>query len=163
MQASTQPLSLHKTLAAEIMTPAPVSIRAHHSLLEAAQVIQEHHLTALPVVDLNGHPQGVISQTDLVRHLREKAGYQDALPELTLDPELETEFLRTGKYQLESADLIRISDVMTPVVHQVGLKTPIREIIGKMLKFHIHHIFVIDEQEKLCGVVSGLDILRALE
>ena len=51
---------------------------------------------------------------------------------------------------------------MTPAIFTVPLETPAREVIRRMLQLKVHHLFVVDEELALVGVISPLDVLRHL-
>ncbi len=51
---------------------------------------------------------------------------------------------------------------MTPVVFTVGLETPAAKVVEQMLNMKVHHLFVVDDDLALIGVISSLDVLRHL-
>ena len=51
---------------ADAMTLDPATISMDAPLEEAERLMRERHVTGLPVVDANGAPIGVISQTDVI-------------------------------------------------------------------------------------------------
>ena len=61
-------LDLHGVLVSEVMTPNPITISPEASICEAAQVMVEHAINALPVV-ADGLPCGILSSDDLLRAL----------------------------------------------------------------------------------------------
>ena len=119
-------------------------------------------VAALPVVDNAHRPVGVLSQTDIVRHDREKTDY----PLMTADfygrVVLDYSDTALSHMHLENVDATLVTEVMTPLVHAVTPETPLTEIVSLMLAKHIHRVFVLDEQGILIGVVSTFDILRQL-
>src|SRR5262245_20318077 len=74
-------LVVYAASAAELMTANPVSIDQHATLHEAAAVLTDKEINALPVIDDAGRPIGVLSRADLVRHDRERADYLPHEPE----------------------------------------------------------------------------------
>jgi CBS domain-containing protein len=60
-------LVLKATTAAELMTPNPISISDHATIINAASVLNNRELSALPVINEAGRPVGVISRADIVR------------------------------------------------------------------------------------------------
>jgi CBS domain-containing protein len=52
---------------------------------------------------------------------------------------------------------------MTPVVFTVTLDTPAPRVVEQMLNLKVHHLFVVDEDRALVGVISSLDVLRHLK
>lgn len=51
----------------EIMTESVVSVHRNSSVEEVRQILEEHGIGAVPVVDQTGSPIGIVSLTDLVR------------------------------------------------------------------------------------------------
>jgi CBS domain-containing membrane protein len=52
---------------AEVMTPEPVTIAPETTLREAARLVLRHKIGCLPVVDGEGRPIGIVTETDLLR------------------------------------------------------------------------------------------------
>jgi len=65
--------------------------------------------------------------------------------------------------QLEEHDLGRrqVHEVMTPDVITVGPETTLVEAARKLLSNRIHRLPVVDEKNRLLGVVSTTDLLAA--
>jgi CBS domain-containing protein len=119
------------------MTPNPVSLSAGATLAEAAACLTAKGISGAPVVDERGRPVGVLTQTDLFIHARERpdgAGEAAAL----------------------------VLDVMTPAVFTVPPETPLAGLAEQLCAFNVHRLFVVDRGGVLVGVVSALDVLRAL-
>jgi CBS domain-containing protein len=51
----------------DLMTPTAVSVRPGTTFKEIARVLDEYDITAVPVVDDDGRPIGVVSEADLLR------------------------------------------------------------------------------------------------
>ena len=51
----------------EVMTRGTIAVRDDVPLAEAAQLLDKHHISGVPVVDRDGYLVGVLSQTDLLR------------------------------------------------------------------------------------------------
>jgi CBS domain-containing protein len=51
----------------EVMTRGTIAVRDDVPLAEAAQLLDKHHISGVPVVDRDGELVGVLSQTDLLR------------------------------------------------------------------------------------------------
>lgn len=78
----------------ECMTRAAVCCAAGQSVVHALDVMREHHIRRLPVVDATGHVVGILSLTDIIRyaalpetevmaavaHICEPRGIQDHIP-----------------------------------------------------------------------------------
>jgi CBS domain-containing protein len=51
----------------DVMTRGTIAVRDDVPLAEAAQVLDKHHISGVPVIDRDGQLVGVLSQTDLLR------------------------------------------------------------------------------------------------
>jgi CBS domain-containing protein len=66
-------------------------------------------------------------------------------------------------FSIEVTDSTTVGEIMTPAVFTVSLETPARKVVRRMLELKVHHLFVIDADLDLVGVISPLDVLRRLE
>ena len=56
-----------------------------------------------------------------------------------------------------------VRDLMSRPVKTVGPTSALREVIRLMEEEHIRHVAVVDENERLVGLVSHRDVLRSQE
>jgi CBS-domain-containing membrane protein len=61
------------------------------------------------------------------------------------------------------ADVVRVRDVMSPVVLKVSASDPVMTVVAEFLALKIHRLFVVDDAAKLVGVISALDVMRHLK
>ena len=54
----------------ELMTKSVVAAQPHHSVEHVRQMLENNSISAVPVVDSDGHPVGIVSTTDLVHDLK---------------------------------------------------------------------------------------------
>lgn len=54
----------------ELMTRSVVTAQPHQSVEHVRKIIEKNSISALPVVDSDGHPVGIVSATDLVQDLK---------------------------------------------------------------------------------------------
>jgi CBS-domain-containing membrane protein len=133
-------LTLDAARAADLMSASPMSIQAEATVPEVVAALTGRGLSAAPVIDERGRPVGVVSRGDLLVHERERLR--------SADP--------------SAADPARAADVMTPVVFSVAPDTPAHRVVEQMLTFHVHQVFVVDDNQVLVGYVTVLDVLRRL-
>jgi CBS domain-containing protein len=154
--------------AKELMSPNPVSIRRDATIREARELLTDHGFGAAPVIDEAGRPIGVISRTDILIHEREYARYAstpDGIGSRREYSDWDTfpESSWPDGFFVEVADPTTVAEIMTPAVFTVSLETSAREVVRRMLELKVHHLFVIDGDLALVGVISPLDVLRRLE
>ena len=54
----------------ELMTKSVVTAQPHQSVEHVRNMLDKNSISAVPVVDSDGHPIGIVSSTDLVQHLK---------------------------------------------------------------------------------------------
>jgi manganese-dependent inorganic pyrophosphatase len=67
------------TRVSDVMTPEPVTVLADETMLTAGRIMREHGVRGVPVVDIAGHPVGLVSERVLAEHFLddlELAGFQ---------------------------------------------------------------------------------------
>jgi len=57
---------------------------------------------------------------------------------------------------------MKVLELMNPKGITVGPKTPLREILQLMLRYHLAGILVVDSEERLVGIVTYSDLCRKL-
>jgi CBS domain-containing protein len=145
------------------MTRNPISIPATATVKEAVAVLVEKRISAAAVVDVLGRPVGVLSQTDILVHDRNKAKLSAAVPEYyqTVDLTCSSKILLT-KFNFDSVDRTLVHHIMTPTVFSVGAEDSVFRVVDEMVAFKIHRLFVTDDDGVLVGVLSAFDVFRQL-
>jgi len=54
----------------ELMTRSVITAKPHQSVEHVRSMLEKNSISAVPVVDSDGHPIGIVSSTDLVRELK---------------------------------------------------------------------------------------------
>lgn len=143
---------------AEVVTRDLVAINPQDTLREALSVMVENRVSAVPVVDARRHCVGVISVTDLLGVARDLSDELNALSETHgLDHQALVE-------KLERADLLTepVQNWMSPDPITVDVDSTIRRAARLMLKHQVHRLVVLDQRQRVAGVVSTMDLLAAL-
>ena len=130
-------LTLHADLAGDMMVSNPVSIRQDASVNDAILLFTRKGFSVAPVIDAAGRPIGVVSRSDVMIHERPIA-------------------------QGDNANAL-VRDLMTPAVFSVSPHTTPATVIQEMLALNVHHVFVVDADGVLIGVIGALDVLRLLQ
>ncbi len=145
--------------AAEIMTHAPlVVVHPRDRVPVIASALRDHHVSSAPVVDAAGNLLGLVSESDLIRHLGNEQAKRRAwwLELLAEGEDLAADFLDYLKEENRSA-----ADVMTHDVVTVTEDTPVGDIVDLFAKHGIKRVPVL-RAGKLVGIVARSDIIRAL-
>ncbi len=65
----------------ELMTASVVTAEPHQSIEHVRNMLDRNSISAVPVVDTNGQPVGIVSQTDLVHDLKPGAPVSSIMTE----------------------------------------------------------------------------------
>jgi CBS-domain-containing membrane protein len=143
--------------AAELMTNPVMTIPHETSLREAARLLAGSHVGGAPVVDAEGHCLGVLSSRDFVTWVveGEKAPEKGGKVTCFLSPWGEM-------IDIEDSAEDEIRRYMTARPVTVAPATPVGELAQKMADSHIHRVLVVEEQGRLCGIVTSSDVLAAV-
>ena len=145
----------------DVMNPDVMTVADEMTTGEVARYLTEHEISGAPVVDGQGHLIGVVSMTDIGRHMsepselestRDSEFYRDSADEVTLE-----DFGQ--RYVEESATTVR--EVMTPVIHQVPATATVAEAARVMLREHIHRL-VVTQGKQPVGIITSMDLLRVV-
>ena len=147
--------------AEDLMTINPVSLRERATIDEAMAFLGERGFSGAPVINDAGKLVGFVGKTDLLRHAVEWAsgsgigssGHDGA------------ELMRpspAGRPNTFCQFPITVREIMRPSIVAVPRTASLAQVIKKMIARRVHRVFVIDKTGALIGVVSGLDVLRAL-
>ncbi|MBS1150435.1 MAG: hypothetical protein H6Q89_2133 [Myxococcaceae bacterium] len=145
-------IEAQKGLVSEIMTRSVVLARPEMTVESAIGLMMENGLSRLPVVNSNERLVGIVSKTDLVTDLNERA---DTL-ELNRDWRSEVALSEQGLHVHEPG--ASVGDVMMPVTVSVNEHTPIARAAELMAVHHLHGLPVVSSQGEVIGVVSALDL-----
>jgi CBS domain-containing protein len=154
--------------AKDMMTPNPVSIRRDAGIREALELMTDRGFGAAPVIDEAGRPIGVVSRTDILIHERECVRHA-RLPDDASSPydwsdwDMLPERALPEGFSIEVADRTSVGEIMTPAIFTVPLEAPAREVVRRMRELKVHHLFVVDADLAVVGVISPLDVIRHLE
>ncbi|WP_338676460.1 CBS domain-containing protein [Streptomyces sp. SCSIO 30461] len=134
---------------AEVMTRNVVTARPGSTYKEVAQLLRDNDITAVPVVDANGHPLGVVSEGDLLRKAVGLPDLEGRPSRLTLTPN------DLARAEAESAEGMMTSPAITARATWNIVETA-RTMAGNGVK----RLPVIDEAGRIIGIVSRCDLLR---
>ena len=155
-------LTLQAQTIQEIMTPDPITVGLQATLHEVAALMTDARIGALPVLNEEGFPAGIITQADIVRYEREQTRYSVGEWELPDTLQIDSESPEGRSLHVESGQFMTVEEVMTPWLWRVYPDTPMRDAIDLMLEKQIHHVCVTDKFGYVVGVVSTVDILKNL-
>jgi CBS domain-containing protein len=120
---------------ADVMTRKTVTLSPHHAFAEAVSLMADRHFRHIVVVDTAGQVLGVISDRDILRTLA-----------------------RTANWQTKD-----VSQIMTREPFTVKRQTPLSVAVAKIVSKRINCLPVLDDDGKVCGIVTSTDLLKAYQ
>ena len=141
----------------QVMTRKVITVKADTPVLDAANLMLQHHISGLPVVDETGRLIGMVSEGDFVR--RSEIGTQR--PRIRW-----LEFLM-GVVGKAAQDYVRehgrkVSDIMTQDDLCIATEDmPLSELVGLMERRNVKRMPVV-RGHTLIGIVTRTDLLRAV-
>jgi CBS domain-containing protein len=139
----------------QIMTRGVITVEPDASIVEAANRMLAHHISALPVVSAAGELIGIISEGDFIR--RAEIGTQRK-------PDRWLQFLVSpGK---AASDFVqahgrKVGEIMTPAPRTISEQAPLDEIVHIMETGHIKRLPVL-RGNQLVGIVTPSNLLQAV-
>jgi CBS domain-containing membrane protein len=136
----------------QIMSKDVVVIQREAPLDKAWDLLQFHRLRVLPVVDSDRTLVGIISALDVLSGVNRR---RVLARERSLWQRLRRVFSTKGMEW-------RVADVMTEKVVTVSKHTHIADIVPLLSEGGYHHLPVVDEQQRLVGMVTQSDLIATL-
>lgn len=122
-----------------------VTVAPQQTLAEALELMHQHDLSALPVVDATRKVVGVYSRSDIT-FLTKAADAQDAVRNLDM--------------QVSEVMAQTRTDVTTPdALRTCNPSHTLQAIFESFAQVRFHRLFVIDDEERILGVVSAKDLV----
>lgn len=144
--------------AREIMTPDPITVAPDITVLDAAHLMSENNVGALPVV-LDGKLIGIVSESDLImQDVRAQfPTYISLLGGVIMYPPSVKRF----EDGLKKAVAATVGEVMTPEPVVVGPDASIEDLATLLVNREVSRLPVI-EDGRLIGIISKHDLVRSL-
>ena len=137
--------------AADIMNPDVVHVKPETPLKEVAEIMGRHSISGVPVVDEGRKVVGVISEKDFLSRMgmQKNITFMGVVAKCLLGDGCMAVDIR-GK---------SAGDIMTAPAITVYEDASIMEIDSLMLKHRVNRIPVLDQKDKLIGIVTRTDLL----
>ena len=131
-------------LVANWMTQDVITITPDRSMMKCSKVMKDHRISRVPVVDEDGKLLGIVSDRDI----------KDASPSkaTTLD-------MHELYYLLSE---IKIKDIMTKKVMTIRPDETVEKAAVIMLENNFGGLPVVDEDNKVVGIITDTDIFKVL-
>lgn len=150
---------MHTLVVGEVMTDQVVTVREETPFKELARLMKVHGVSGLPVLDSSGCLVGIVTEADLLGLV---GGASDEKKRHKQLGKLFDRLLgpgRPGDINRATA-LLAARSLMSSEVVTTSPGTPVREAARHIVEKGIKRLPVIDENNRVIGIVSRQDLLR---
>ncbi len=147
---------MHHRTVSDLMTHSVVTVRRDASFKEIVELLAEHDITAVPVTDDDDRPLGVVSEADLMSSEARQPDLSGRVDVLGRHAE------RSGRKAEEPGTASRVDagTLMTSPAVVAHPEWSVVEAARAMDDRKVKRLPVVDEAEKLVGLISRADLLR---
>lgn len=138
---------------ADIMSRDVITAEYDTPLEEAWTLMRRHNIKALPVIDATRHVIGIVTQSDFMKH----AGLEE-LENFGL--RFRNFVRRTFRPGWEKAETV--GQLMTKPAKTARATAHIVELVPVLSDGGFHHLPVVDDENRLVGIVTQSDLVAAL-
>jgi CBS domain-containing protein len=137
----------------EVMTGEPdvVSVPREATLKQVAELMVEHHISGVPVVDADRRVVGVVSEADIVRSETAGTGREGVLARARA-----LAGHRAGVSMPRTA-----GEAMTSPAVTIGADQTVMEAAHAIADRGVNRLPVVDENGQLVGMLTRADVVRA--
>ena len=133
-----------------VMTVEVVAVRPSTPFRDLVRLLERHRISALPVIDDDGRPVGIVSEADLLV----KEGYPHGAQDVGMVDAVRYR-RRLGKALGATA-----AEVMAAPVLTVTVGASVVDAARLMVREGVKRLPVVDDEGKLAGIVTRADLLK---
>ncbi len=133
----------------QMMTRKPVCAPARATIREVACLLDENHISGMPVVDDAGRMIGVVSRSDLTRRCADNG----AAPQFVCET-------MTAPPERPAAELMIAADIMSPTPITAKEHEGMRAVAQRMCENRVHRLIIVNDVLEPMGVLTSLDLVR---
>lgn len=144
-------------IVSHLMNSKILTVSPKTPLPEVWKIIFEKHIHGLPVIDKKNKLVGIISPEDILTKLF--PGYEDLFD---IDAAFVEDEDGVIKDKLKNLEKLTAEDVMNKRVLYTNPNTSLMRALSRMIVRKVRQLPVIDEDDKLIGIISKTDIFKGL-
>jgi acetoin utilization protein AcuB len=126
------------------MTKGVMNLGPDTSVIDAAEILRKKNIRQMPVIDAGGRVVGIVSDRDV----------RDAMPSKYLPGD--------GAAAGASLAALKVNEIMTPEPLTISPEAAVESAAELLLRHKIGGLPVADEDGKLVGIITEVDVFRYL-
>ncbi|HBH0172441.1 TPA: CBS domain-containing protein [Clostridioides difficile] len=145
--------------AKEIMTTDVIVAKQDDSIADVANMLIAEKIGGLPVVDSENRVVGIISETDILKKEKyiEAPLYINLLQGLIF-----LDDLKKVEKDIKQVVAYKVGELMSKDIIKVHEDDKFDDVANVMIKKSINRVPVVDDDNKLKGIICRYDIIKAL-
>ena len=143
IEREIQELAADKKNVADVMSRPVVIISEHDTLSHAVTLLKKYHLKRIPVTSNGGKLVGMLSRFDILRQV------------------VPLEYAEPSNITLLNIPK-QVGEVMKPEIPLVKESDPLETIIEAFLINNTHRLIVVNEENRVTGILSDGDVVNRL-
>lgn len=148
----------------DVMNPNVVFCKPDDTVREVAKILKENNISGVPVID-DEELVGIVSEGDLLKLLIIPEKGELWLPspfEVIEVPIREYLGWEETKKILSDVGSIKVEEIMNKDVYTISSEASVEEASEHMVRHRINRLPVIDEDDRVVGIVTRGDIIEGL-
>jgi len=145
--------------ASDIMTKNVITIKKDTSIGELSELLVKNKISGVPVVDEEERIIGIVTEADII--VKDTDLHFPRYFKL-LDGIIYLESLNKFKSNLQKHIATKVEDIMTVKVKTISPDTTVNDIADIMLDMKINRLPVVDDDNKVIGIVTRADIVKSM-
>lgn len=145
-----------------IMSNEVISATLENSVGDVIEIFAANNISGLPIVDKNERVIGMISERDILDYsnrlhvipLIASSGWISPYTNV-----VEIAAYEKGFKSLLTASVLQVMNTNVTTIHK---QTPVDDITKLMVKKEVNRIPVVDDNERLCGIITRSDVIQYL-
>ncbi len=141
----------------DIMITKIVTLKETDKMDHVARALESNDINAAPIVDDDGKCVGIITSHDIVEYESARAMVSKHFKtnsEYSLSIDCEAEMFRLPGRHYHEAGFH-----MSKTLQTAAIGDSLSRVARQMCQQHIHHVIVLDQNQKPVGMLSSLDLL----
>ncbi len=145
--------------AREIMTSDVIVTNKDDTISEIANLLIQEKIGGLPVVDKDNKVVGIISETDIIK--KEKHPETPRMINL-LQGIIFIDDITEFEQDLRDISAYKVEDLMSKNIVKVREEDSLDYVANIMIKQSVNRVPVVDEDDRLKGIICRYDIIKAM-
>ncbi|NMB34667.1 MAG: CBS domain-containing protein [Firmicutes bacterium] len=148
--------------ASSVMNTAVVSVAPEATLGEVVELLAEHKISGVPVVDADNKAVGVITETDIVVFASDLHVVPLIATSGWISPYMDVTELTKFKKGFALLANTKVEKVMSKKPVTVPEDMYVYQIAKRMKKKDVNRVLVVDKEGKVVGIIARADLVNFL-